>query len=72
MLYQRKKIQNKLSWNNLFVNQTYLLGTELLQQGLNNIQRSFWAKMTMAKVEAIQRTKDQWAVLVQLYKEDKE
>ena len=30
MLYRRGKIQKKLSWNNLFINQTHLLGTELL------------------------------------------
>ena len=49
LLYKRKRIQNKLSWNNLFIDQTYLLDAILLQQdvrnewliGLNNIERSF-------------------------------
>ena len=42
-------VTNKLSWNNLFINQTYFLGAELLQQGvpkewlkrLNDIKHPF-------------------------------
>ena len=34
VVVQKEKIQNKLSWNNLFINQTYLLGADLLQQGV--------------------------------------
>ena len=52
LLCRRIKIQNKLTWNNLFTNETNLLGTTLLQQGvpnewlnrLNNIVRPFRAK----------------------------
>ena len=79
LLYRKKKIQNKLSWNNRFIDQTYLLGAELLQQGVskgwlnrsNNIERPFWAQMNMAtKVEAIK--KNRRAELLYLYIEDKE
>ena len=27
-------IENKISWNNLFINQTYLPGADLLPQGI--------------------------------------
>ena len=48
---KEKNIQNKLSWNSLFINQTYLFGASLLQQGVpkewlnrsNNIERPFRA-----------------------------
>ena len=51
LLYRKKKNQNKLSWKNLFINQTTFLGAELLQQGvlkewlnrLNNIEYPFQA-----------------------------
>ena len=80
LLYKRRKNQNKLSWNNLFIDQNNLLGADLLQQGVpkewynrsNNIERPFWAQMKMAKVEAIKRTKNWRAELVHLYKEEKE
>ena len=80
LLYRREKNQNKLSWNNLFINQTYLLGATLLQQSLpkeclnrsRTVERPFQAKMMMAKVEVIKRTKNRRAELVRLYKEDKE
>ena len=80
LLHRRETNQNKLSWNNLFITQTYLLGADLLQQGVpkewlnrsNNIERPFWAQMTMAKVEAIKRTKHWQAEHGQLYIEDKE
>ena len=65
VVVQNKKNQNKLSWNNLFINQTFLLSADRLQAGVpkewlnrsNNIERPFQAKMVMAKVEAIKRTK---------------
>ena len=80
VVVQNKKKQNKLSWNILFINQTNLLGAVLLQQGAtkewfnrsNNIERLFRAKMVMAKVETIKRTKNGRAELVQEYKEEKE
>ena len=36
VVVQNKKNQNKLSWNNLFINQTNFLSTTLLQQGVPN------------------------------------
>ena len=80
LLYRTKKNQNKYSWNNLFIDQTYLLGTTLLQQGVpnewlnrsNNMGRPFRAQMKMDKVEAILRIKNRRAELVQTYEEDKE
>ena len=62
----KRKIQNKFSWNNLFINQSNLLGTTLLQQGVpkewlnrsNNVERSFRAKMLMTKVEENNITKN--------------
>ena len=79
VVQKREKVQNKLSWNNLFINQTFLLGTTILQSGVpkewlnrsNNIERPFRAEMVMAKVEAIKRTKNRRAELVQAYKEQK-
>ena len=67
VVVRNEKNQNKLSWNNLFINQTNLLGTTLLRQGVpnewlnrpNNIERPFRAQLKMANVEAIQRTKNQ-------------
>ena len=75
-LLYRKKIENKWSGNNLFIIKTLIVAT-LLQQGVpkewlifsNNIER---AEMMMTKVQAIKRTKNQRAELVQLYREDKE
>ena len=80
LLYRRGKNQNKLSWNNLFINQTNLLGADLLQQGVlkewlnpsNTIESPFQAHMKMAKVEAIKRTKNGGPELVQSYKEERE
>ena len=77
---KEKYISKKLSWNNLFINQTYLLNAALLQQGVlkewlnhsNNIERPFRPQMVLAKVEAIKRTKNRKAELEQLYKEEKE
>ena len=56
-----------------------MLGTTVFQCGVpnewlnrsNNIERPFRAQMMMAKVEAIKRTKNRRAELVQAYKEDK-
>ena len=78
LLYRKKKNQNKLSWNNLFINQTNLLGATILQCGVpnewlnrsNNIERPFRAQMKMAKVEAIKRTKNRRAELVKLHEEE--
>ena len=80
LLYSRGKTQNKLSWNNLFINLTNLLGADLSQQGVpkellnrsNNTERPFWVQKKMAKVEAIKRTQNWQADLVQVYKEEKE
>ena len=57
-----------------------MLGTTIFQCGVpkewlnrsNNIKRPLQAKMVMAKVEAIKRTKNRRAELVQVYKEEKE
>ena len=56
-----------------------MLGTTIFQCGVpnewlnrsNNIERPFRAQMMLAKVEAIKRTKNRRAELVQAYKEDK-
>ena len=57
---------------NLFINETNLAGAGLLQQGFpkewlnrsNNIEPPFQAKMEMAKVEGIKRTKNRRAEFV--------
>ena len=80
VVVQKGNNQNKLSWNNLFINQTNLLGKDLIQQGVpkkwfnrsNNIECHFQAQMKTVKVEAIKSTKNQRPELVQVYKEDKE
>ena len=61
LLSRRKKNQNKLSRNNLFINQTNLFSADLLQQGvpnewlnrLDNIERTFPAQMKMAKIDEL-------------------
>ena len=63
---QKRKKKPSVSWNNLSINQRYMLGVELLQQGvpkewltcLTSIERLFRAKMVMVKVGANKKTKN--------------
>ena len=73
VVVQNEKKSKQISWNNVFINQTNLLGTSLLQQDVpnewlnrsNNIERPFLAQMMLAKVDTIKRTKNRRAKLVQ-------